>query len=94
MGKAKKATPEKREIKLTEAALKDIEEIISYISFVQQQPLNAVRIGDAFFKAIDKIEQNPFAYKECPAIPTKSKMYRMAVCRGAVETEASKGGDG
>ncbi len=76
----KEATPKKLQIRVSVAALNDIEDITSYIHLVQQQPLNAIKVGDAIFKTIDKIERSPFAYKECSEIPTKSKMYRKAVC--------------
>jgi plasmid stabilization system protein ParE len=37
-------------------------------------------VGDAFFEAIDKIKQNPYTFKECGLIRTKSKMYRQKLC--------------
>src|SRR5258706_420036 len=43
-------------------------------------PLNAIKIGDAIFAIFDKIATNPFAYKECEQLSTKTKMYRQASC--------------
>jgi len=42
--------------------------------------LTAVKVGDAIFAKIDRIARNPMAFKECVEIPTKTKMYRRAVC--------------
>lgn len=67
------------EIRLTANALQNIDEITGYIAFVNHQPLNAVKVGDAILAAIERIGNAPFAYKECPEIPTKSKLYRQAV---------------
>jgi hypothetical protein len=50
---------------------------------VHEQPSNAVKVGDAIFKAIDKIEEDPFVYKECEAIPQKLKcIVRLFACLG------------
>ena len=42
--------------------------------------MNAIKIGDAIFETIDRIAQNPFAFKECEQLSTKTKMYRQARC--------------
>jgi len=68
------------QVRLSENAIQNIDEITGYIAFINHQPLNAIRVGDAIFKAIDKIERNPYAFKECGLIPTKSKMYRQKLC--------------
>jgi plasmid stabilization system protein ParE len=47
---------------------------------VKHQPLNAVLVGDKIFNTIFRIGKNPFAFRECPEIPTKNKIYRQAVC--------------
>lgn len=64
------------QVRLSENAIQNIDEITGYIAFINHQPLNAIKVGDAFFEAIDKIGQNPCIYSECGLIPTKSKMYR------------------
>jgi len=68
------------QIRLSENAIQNIDEITAYIAFVNHQPMNAIKVGDAFFNAFGKIEKNPYAYKECGLIPTKSKMYRQKLC--------------
>ncbi len=68
------------QIRLSENAVKNIDEITGYIAFINHQPLNAIKVGDAFFKAFSKIEKYPHIYKECSLIPTKSKMYRQKSC--------------
>lgn len=80
MGKQKKATPKAYQIKLTINALQHIDEITGYIAFINQQPLNAIKVGNSIFKTLDRISLNPFAFKECNEIKTKSKIYRRAVC--------------
>ncbi|MGQ1947259.1 type II toxin-antitoxin system RelE/ParE family toxin [Geofilum sp. OHC36d9] len=37
-------------------------------------------VGNKIFEVIDRIEQNPLAFRECEEIPTKTKIYRKAVC--------------
>jgi len=68
------------EIALSENALKNIDEITGYIAFINHQPLNAIKIGNAFFELFERINEHPFAFKECPYILTKTKMYRQALC--------------
>ncbi len=76
----KNATTAAREIRISTSALQNINEITGYIAFIQHQPLNALKIGDAIFSTIDRIARNPFAFKECEELPTKLKIYRRAVC--------------
>jgi plasmid stabilization system protein ParE len=80
MDKQAKATPATYQVRLSQNAEKNIDEITGYIAFIKHQPLNAIRVGDAFFTAIRVIEKNPYAFKECSFIPTKSKMYRQKLC--------------
>ncbi|HEY8780470.1 MAG TPA: type II toxin-antitoxin system RelE/ParE family toxin [Mucilaginibacter sp.] len=80
MDKQTHATATTYQIRLSENAIQNIDEITGYIAFINHQPLNAIKVGDAFFEAIGKIEQNPYASKECGLIPTKSKMYRQKIC--------------
>ena len=80
MGKEKKTTFGSYQIRLTSSAEKDRDEIIDYIAFVNEQPINAVGVGDALEQVFINIQLNPFAYKECESLPTKTKMYRQAVC--------------
>src|SRR5690348_9827868 len=80
MGKKEKQTSSSFRLSISLAALNDFDEITDFIAYVNKQPMNAIKVGDAIFKAIDKIRENPFVYKECEAIPTKTKMYRQAVC--------------
>ena len=80
MGRQEKTTPKIYQVKISVNALQNIEEITGYIAFVNQQPLNAIKVGDALFKTIDRIELNPLAFRECEELPTKTKMYRRAAC--------------
>jgi plasmid stabilization system protein ParE len=80
MGLQEKTTPKNYEVRVSINALQNIEEITGYIAFVKQQPLNAVKVGDALFAAIDHIAVNPFAFRECEELPTKGKIYRRATC--------------
>lgn len=80
MGSTKKETGKTYSLRITENCLQNINDITGYIAFIKHQPLNAIRVGDAIFETIDRIEQNPLAFRECEEIPTKTKMYRKAVC--------------
>ncbi|MGM0620852.1 MAG: type II toxin-antitoxin system RelE/ParE family toxin [Bacteroidota bacterium] len=80
MGKSKKEVEKKHTLKISENALRNIDEITGYIAYIKHQPLNAIKIGDKFFETFSRIEKNPFAYPECEEIPTKNKLYRKAVC--------------
>jgi plasmid stabilization system protein ParE len=80
MGKKENETSKSFRLGISLSALNDLDEITDFITYVNEQPLNAIKVGDAIFDTIDKIRKNPFVYKECEAIPTKTKLYRQAVC--------------
>lgn len=80
MGRKKKTTPTNFQVRLSQNAVLNIDEITGYIAFINHQPSNAIKVGDAIFATIDKIAANPFSYRECEELPTKTKMYRRAVC--------------
>jgi plasmid stabilization system protein ParE len=80
MGRKEKTTPKAYQVRISTNALQNIDEITGYIAFINHQPLNAIKVGDAIFATIDRIGLNPFAFKECEEIPTKTKMYRTAAC--------------
>ncbi len=80
MGKSQKTPPVSRQVRISISALQNINEVTGYIAFVSQSPANAIKVGDAIFATIDRIERNPLAFKECEDLPTKSKMYRRALC--------------
>lgn len=80
MGREEKTAPTTYQVRVSVNALQHIDEITGYIAFVNQQPLNAIKVGDAIFKAIDRIGRNPLAFRECDQLPTKTRMYRRAVC--------------
>ena len=80
MEKQTKPTATAYQLTLSQNAIQNIDEITGFIAFINQQPLNAIKVGDAIFKAIDKIEEKPYSFKECQLIPTKIKMYRQARC--------------
>jgi len=80
MGKTKEKAPKAYSLRITENALQNIDDITGYIAYINHQPLNAIRVGDKIFETIDRIEQNPLVFRECEEIPTKTKIYRKAVC--------------
>jgi plasmid stabilization system protein ParE len=80
MGSQTKATGKNYKVRITVTALQHIDEITGYIAFINQQPLNAIKAGDAIFATIDRISLNPFAFRQCEEIPTKTKIYRRAIC--------------
>ena len=50
-------------LRLTQNALKNIEKITTFIAHIKHQLLNAVRVGEKIFETIDRIKQNPLAFK-------------------------------
>jgi plasmid stabilization system protein ParE len=80
MGSSEEKATKSYSLRLTVNALQNIDDITGYIAFVKHQPLNAIRVGDKIFETIDRIGENPTAFRECEEIPTKTKMYRKAVC--------------
>ena len=80
MGNTKEKTSKAYSLIITNYALQNINDITEYIAYIKLQPLNAIRVGDKLFETIDRIGQNPLIFKECEAIPTKTKIYRKAIC--------------
>jgi len=81
MGKQKKTIGKTYKVRLTLSAQQNIDEITGYIAFIKQQPVNALKVGNSIFAIFDKIALNPFSFKECEQLPTKTKIYRQARCR-------------
>lgn len=73
MEKQTQPTTETYQLTLSQKAIQNIDEITNYIAIVNQQPLNAIKVIDAIFEAIDKIKEMPYAFKECGLMPTKNK---------------------
>jgi plasmid stabilization system protein ParE len=80
MGRTKEKAPKTCSLRVTEHALQNIDNITGYIAYIRHEPLNAIHVGDEIVKTIDRIENNPLAFRECEEIPTKNKIYRKAVC--------------
>ena len=80
MGKTKEQTPITYSLRITENTIQNIDEITGYIAFIQHQPINAIHVGDKIFETFERIEKNPFSFRECEEIPTKTKIYRKATC--------------
>jgi len=81
MGNKEKETSTPYSVRITENAFQNLDDITGYIAYINHQPLNAIRLGDAFFETIGRIGTNPFAFRECEEITTKNKIYRKAVCQ-------------
>lgn len=80
MVSTKEKTSGSYSLRISENALHNIREITGYIAFVKHQPINAIKVGDKIFETIERIQLNPFSFRECEEIPTKTKIYRKAVC--------------
>jgi plasmid stabilization system protein ParE len=80
MVSTKEKTSGSYSLRISENALQNIREITGYIAFVKHQPINAIKVGDKIFETIERIQLNPFSFRECEEIPTKTKIYRKAVC--------------
>lgn len=80
MDKQKKTTPNAYKISISTNAVRNLDEITGYIAFVNQQPINAIKVGETILDTLQRIELHPYSFRECDSLPTKSKMYRQAVC--------------
>mgnify|MGYP006299766663 CR=1 FL=1 len=80
MAGSEKEAQRKRTLRVTENALDNIDEITEHIAVEKQEPLSAIAVGDKIYETIDRIKLNPLAFRECEEIPTKTKIYRKAVC--------------
>jgi plasmid stabilization system protein ParE len=80
MGNTKGKASKTYTLRITVNALQNINDITGYIAYIKHQPLTAIRVGDKIFETIERIEQHPLAFRECEEIPTKTKIYRKAVC--------------
>jgi plasmid stabilization system protein ParE len=81
MESSKEKAAKPYQVRITDNALQNIDDITGYIAYINHQPLNAIRVGDAIFATIDQIALNPYVFRECEEIPTKNKIYRKAVCQ-------------
>ena len=80
MVRTKGKAEETYQIRLTRQTQRSINQIVGYIAHIMREPQNDVRVGDKLFQTIDRIEKNPFVFRECEEIPTKNKIYRKAIC--------------
>lgn len=80
MGKKENPTAKKYEVRLSISALQNIDEITGYIAFIELQPDNAAKVGDAIYDTIDRIQLHPLAFRECEELATKGRIYRRARC--------------
>jgi len=80
MGKSEKETTKNYTIRISNNAIQNINDITGFIAYIQHQPLNAIKVGDMIFDTIDKIELNPLIFQICEEIPTKTNIYRRAIC--------------
>ncbi len=81
MGGKEKENTESYQVRLSLKATKGFNDITSYISVINHQPLNSVRVADQLVKRINTLADNPFAFKECAELKTKSGRYRIAVLK-------------
>lgn len=78
MGKEKTTDIKSYSLIIKDRYYDNLEQIVDYITFVQKQPLNAIKVSDGITQAMSKIIENPLIYAECENIPTKTKIYREA----------------
>jgi len=68
-------------LRITNNALDNVEEILFYIEFVEYSPANAEKVKQKILRTIkNNIHKHPLSYKVCEEIPTKTKIYRKALC--------------
>ena len=67
-------------IRISDNALIDLIGITDFIEFENFQRENSIKVGKTILAEIDIISLNPYSFKECKYLPTKSKMYRQILC--------------
>ncbi|CAN5818875.1 hypothetical protein BH10BAC2_BH10BAC2_26980 [soil metagenome] len=80
MVKKEERASQARKIRVSNSAYKNINDLVDFIAFTQQQPFNAVKVGETIENTIEKIGINPYVYKECEQLPTSTKIYRQCAC--------------
>jgi plasmid stabilization system protein ParE len=80
MGSKKKAVIKTYTVSFSTLAKRRKYQIEDHISLIQDQPLNAVKVGDAFNKVFDRIASNPFLFKPCEELPSPDNIFRKATC--------------
>ena len=60
MGRQKKAAPKAYQVRISANTLHNIDEITGYLAFINHQPINAIRVGDAFLELSIAPEGHPF----------------------------------
>lgn len=81
MATKEKSSAKEFKVVFSQTALSNIDEITGYIALIQKAPETAIKIGDAIFETIERIQHHPHAFRECEELSTKSRMYRRALCK-------------
>ena len=72
----------KYEVKISNYAFGNLQEIYHYIAFIDFKPLTAADVVSSIEnKILIDIPNFPFYFPECPARRTKRKLYRQATCK-------------
>jgi plasmid stabilization system protein ParE len=80
MGKQEKTIRKTYQVRISAHAMQNIDEITGYIAFINHQPANASKVGNAIFEIIEGIGDHPYGFRACEYLPTTHKIYRRAVC--------------
>jgi plasmid stabilization system protein ParE len=80
MGRKKEGIEATYQVRISENAIQNLDEITDYIAIEKQAPLNAIKVGDRILIMIERIALRPFSFKECNSLKTKSKIYRQVRC--------------
>lgn len=71
----------KYRIVISENASFQLEGIYFYLNNIVYSPEAANNVVNAILNTIyNSIAYHPYSHKECPEIPTKTKIYRQAIC--------------
>lgn len=73
MGKEKRETSHSPQVRISTHAAEEIDEITRYIAIVNQQPINAVKVGDAIFEVISKFSKAHLLTKNVKRFLPKQK---------------------
>ncbi len=69
-------------LRITNNALDNLEEILFYIEFIEYSPANALKVKEKIISRIkNDIHKHPLSFRVCEEIPTKTKIYRKALCK-------------
>jgi plasmid stabilization system protein ParE len=67
-------------VNISRNAQEHLVDIEIFIAFKKEQPWNAIKVIDDFYKTFEAIKKNPWVFVKCKILPHKNNIYRQAKC--------------